>query len=69
MSENSTAEINGSKSFETRVFARFDAVGRRFDGVEVRIERLEMKQLDTKPIWERALVAIEETNTSPPVES
>jgi len=64
MSETNTEEINGSRSFEERVFARFDAVDRRFDGVEVRIERLEMKRLDTKPIWERALAAIEETNAN-----
>lgn len=57
MSENKTDETNGSRSFEERVFARFDAV-------EDRIGRLEMKQLDTKPIWERALAAIEETNAN-----
>ena len=64
MSDNNTEAINGSRSFEERVFARFDAVDRKFDAIEIRIERLEMKQLDTKPIWERALVAIEETNAA-----
>jgi hypothetical protein len=63
-SENKTEGVNGSRSFEERVFARFDAIDSRFDAVEVRIERLEMKQLDTRPIWERALVAIEETNAN-----
>ena len=64
MGENTTEAINDSRSFEERVFARFDAVDRRFDAIEIRIERFEMKQLDTKPIWERALVAIEETNAA-----
>ncbi|HSE25965.1 MAG TPA: hypothetical protein VLB68_30135 [Pyrinomonadaceae bacterium] len=64
MSEINTERINGSRSFEEQVFARFDAVDRRFDGIEVRIERLEMKQLDTKPIWEQALIAIAETNAA-----
>ena len=64
MSENNTERINGSRSFEEQVFARFDVVDRRFDGIEVRIERHEMKQLDTKPIWEQALIAIAETNAA-----
>ncbi len=55
MSEDRTAEANGSRSFEERVFARFDSV-------ESRIERLEMKQYDTKPIWEHCIAAIAETN-------
>jgi len=48
---------------------RFDAVDSRFDGLEARFDRrfddldtrvqaLEAKALDTKPIWERALVEI-----------
>jgi archaellum component FlaC len=55
VSEGKTAETNGSRSFEERVFARFDAV-------ESRIERLEMRHYDTKPIWEQALAAIASTN-------
>jgi len=62
MSENKTGEFNGSRSFEERVFARFDGMDKRFDRVEARIEALEAKEYDTKPIWERALAAIEETN-------
>ena len=45
--------------------SRFDAMETRFDGVEtrldsldVRLQVLEAKALDTKPIWERALVEI-----------
>ena len=69
MSENKTDEFNGSRSFEERVLARFDSLDTRFDSMdnrfdrlEARIEVLEAKEYDTKPIWERALAAIEETN-------
>ena len=57
-----------SSSMEMRfdgLNARFDAMETRFDGVEtrldsldVRLQVLEAKALDTKPIWERALVEI-----------
>ena len=40
-------------SFEERVFARFDTV-------DARLEKLESRAYDTKPIWERALAAIME---------
>jgi chromosome segregation ATPase len=69
MSEDSTAETNNSRSFEDRVFARFDAIDDRFERiegrlgtVEIRIGKLEARQNDTKPIWEQALAAIAETN-------
>ena len=69
MSEDKTAETSGSRSFEERVFARFDAMDERLDRVELRmgsmenrIEKLEARQYDTKPIWEQALAAIAETN-------
>jgi hypothetical protein len=35
--------------------ARFDA---RFDALDSRVQALESKSLDTKPIWERALAEI-----------
>ncbi len=84
MSEDKTKEIKGSKSFEERVFARFDALEGRVDRIEVRfeqrfasvdhgldsvgqhltsvdhrLERLEAKQYDTKPVWERVLFELE----------
>jgi chromosome segregation ATPase len=76
MQEEKTAEIKDPRSFEERVFARFDAVDNRFDlvderferiegrlsNVEIRIIKLEERQYDTKPIWERALAAIAETS-------
>jgi chromosome segregation ATPase len=69
MSEDKTAEVNNSKSFQDRVFARFDTIDERFERVEgrlstveIRIGKLEDRQYDTKPIWEQALAAIAETN-------
>ncbi len=66
-----TAETNESRSFQDRVFARFDTIDDRFErvegrlsSVEIRIGKLEDRQYDTKPIWEKALAAITETNTA-----
>ena len=67
MSEDKTKNMNDSRSFEERVFARFDAVDERFQriegNVEIRISKLEARQYDTKPIWEQVLVALAEINT------
>ena len=56
------------RSFEERVFARFDALdawlGRmdaRLNDTGMRLEKLEAKSYDTKPVWERALAEIAET--------
>jgi chromosome segregation ATPase len=54
MNEEPTKDLPGKKSFEERVFARFDAM-------DSRLERLEARSYDTKPIWEKALTAIVET--------
>jgi len=54
MNQAPTKNLPGRNSFEERVFARFDAV-------DARLERLESRSHDTKPIWERALKAIMET--------
>lgn len=54
MSEESTRELPNSASFEQRVFARFDSI-------DARLEKLESRNYDTKPIWEKALKAIMET--------
>lgn len=75
MNEEPTKNLSDKRSFEERVFERFDAVDRRFDLVDVRfdavdrkfqsadarLEKLESRSHDTKPIWERALKAIMET--------
>ncbi len=71
MSEDRTRDLSANRSFEERVFARFDAMEARFDAMEVRfdarfdgldgrVQALEAKSLDTKPIWERALAEIHE---------
>jgi len=64
MSEDRTSETKDSRSFEERVFARFDLLderfGRELSDVTIRIGKLEERQFDTKPIWERALAAIVE---------
>jgi chromosome segregation ATPase len=68
MNEDPTKELPNKRSFEERVFARFDAfdarfdtVDARFDTVDARLEKLEAHSYDTKPIWERALAQIMET--------
>jgi chromosome segregation ATPase len=69
MSEDRTKETKDARSFEEQVFARFDSVDERFDRVEgrlstveIKITNLEAQRYDTKPIWERALAEIAETN-------
>lgn len=61
MTDDSTKGLPDKRSFEERVFARFDAIDGRFDSMEVRLDRLESRSYDTKPIWEQALAAIAET--------
>ena len=92
MSEETTRDLSDKRSFEERVFARFDAIDARFgtvdarfdtmearfdgmearfdarfssidarlDSLDTRVRSLEAKALDTKPIWEQALVEIVE---------
>ena len=62
MSEDRTAETQDVRSFEERTLAKFHLNDERFEGVNIRLEQLEQRQYDTKPIWERALAAIVETN-------
>ena len=62
MSEGKTAETPDPRTFEERVFARFDALDARLGNVEARLEKLESKAYDTKPIWERALAELMELN-------
>jgi chromosome segregation ATPase len=110
VSEENTQNINGGRTFEERVFGRFDALDARFNAVDarldaidvrlvgvdnrfdavdarfntvdsairnldsrmqalevgakdtnLRLERLEARAYDTKPIWEQALKEIVET--------
>ena len=65
MNEERTTPLSDNRSFEDRVFARFDAIDDRFErfdarfvSLDQRLEKLEARNYDTKPIWERALKAI-----------
>jgi chromosome segregation ATPase len=69
MSEENTQNLPDTRSFEERVFARFDAIdaglrelNTRVERLEARVERLEdeseRRAVETKPIWERALAEI-----------
>jgi chromosome segregation ATPase len=69
MSEEHTQNLPDTRSFEERVFARFDALDARMARMEsslgdlnTRVERLEAESerraVETKPIWERALAEI-----------
>lgn len=61
MSDETTQSMNGSRSFEERVFARFDALDSTLRDLDSRLQKLETKADDTKPIWEQALKEIMET--------
>ncbi|MDT5295629.1 MAG: hypothetical protein QOJ76_2509 [Acidobacteriota bacterium] len=69
MSEETTHNLPDGRSFEERVFARFDALDARMDRVESRLDDMnarlqklesesERRAVETKPIWERALAEI-----------
>jgi hypothetical protein len=55
MSEENTHNMADGRSFEERVFARFDALDARLQKLENEAER---RAVETKPIWERALAEI-----------
>jgi DNA repair exonuclease SbcCD ATPase subunit len=58
MSENRTADMDG-RSFEERVFARFDAMDAQLNKIDSRLTMLEDKVdqrlKETRPIWEQVL--------------
>ena len=54
MNEEPTRNLSDHRSFEERVFARFDSM-------DARLETLESRSYDTRPIWERALKEILES--------
>ena len=61
MSEEATLNLPDGRSFEERVFARFDAIEALLRDMDARIQRLEARAYDTKPIWEQALKEIVDT--------
>ncbi|HEX8557172.1 MAG TPA: hypothetical protein VF668_03665 [Pyrinomonadaceae bacterium] len=73
MSDNPTQETPDSRSFEERVFARFDALDARMDRFESRIEvkvdaldtrlttleeKVDARLRETRPIWEGVLARL-----------
>ena len=60
MSDETTRDMPRAdgRSFEERVFARFDAIESRLGALE---EQNERRAMETKPIWERALKEIMDT--------
>ncbi len=56
MSDNPTQETPDARSFEERVFARFDALDERLGGMETRLtmleEKVDSRLRETRPIWE-----------------
>jgi chromosome segregation ATPase len=54
MNEEPTQNLSETRTFEERVFLRFD-------GVDARLEKFESRSYDTKPIWGRASTEIHET--------
>jgi hypothetical protein len=55
MSEETTQNVPDGRSFEERVFARFDVIDARLQELE---SQAAQRALETKPIWERALTEI-----------
>lgn len=64
MSEETTQNMPDAdeRSFEERVFARFDALDNALTTglreLDARLQKLEARAYDTKPIWEQALKEI-----------
>lgn len=62
MTEEKTKNLNDDRSFEERVFARFDAMETLLLSLVERVENLEQqaerRAVETKPMWEKALAEI-----------
>ncbi len=61
MVDENTENLDGKRPFEDRVFARFDALDSAIRDMDSRLQKLEIRAYDTKPIWEQALKEIVET--------
>lgn len=61
MSKEITKDLDGNRPFEERVFARFDTLDANLRNLDSRVQVLESRAYDTKPIWERALKEILES--------
>ena len=56
MSDNPTQETPDSRSFEERVFARFDNLDGRLTALE---DKVDSRLRETRPIWEAVLARLE----------
>ena len=61
MPDENTEAMYGKRPFEERVFVRFDALDSAMRAADSRLQKLEIRAYDTKPIWEQALREIVET--------
>lgn len=54
--DDKTQSLPDTRSFEERVFARFDAMDARFDSMDTRLttleEKVDARLRETRPIWE-----------------
>jgi len=63
MSEQRTGNLGGDRSFEERVFARFDAMDARFNGVDARFDAVDARfnavdaRFDAIDVWRGAVDA------------
>lgn len=55
MSDNPTQEMPDSRSFEERVFARFDSLDGRLTTLK---EKVDSRLRETRPIWEAVLTRL-----------
>ena len=55
MSEENTQNLPDTRSFEERVFARFDALDARLTTLE---EKVDSRLRETRPIWEGVLARL-----------
>lgn len=77
MAEETTQNMDGGRSLEERIMARFDAMDARFNTMEARFdgrfnhldthltalgERVDRRLLETRPIWESMQKQLEELN-------
>jgi chromosome segregation ATPase len=60
MSEKSTHENPDARSFEERVFARFDALDARMNALEEKVDR---RLQETRPMWEAVQTQLERLNS------
>jgi chromosome segregation ATPase len=60
MSDNPTRETHDSRSFEERVFARFDSLDGRLTALE---EKVDSRLRETRPIWEAVQTRLENMET------